>query len=413
MNLTSFAEFETYLASLGLFSMRLDLGRMHEALARLGLARPRSMVVHVVGTNGKGSTAGFLDALARAHGLRCGLYTSPHLVSVRERIRINGCLLSQDQWCLAANRVLAVCLDVGLTYFELLTVLALELFARENLDLIVLEAGLGGTHDATCAVSADLTIMTPVGLDHEAVLGPTLLDIARDKSGALGRCPAVIGRQEPDVRSLFRAASAGQPFWDLADYQDSASFLLSTVSGREEERVTLGEEFFQNHPGYQVGNAGLALLAWSVLATSRGWPFETCLCTETLARTRFAGRFCRHGRIVVDGAHNNMGLAALCTALENEGAHFSVLVFQSMQDKVLDTSLLIRLAALADEVRIPAMPGLARASNPKVLARRFEPVANPVSDLGAALSGSGRILVCGSLYLVGDVYALHPEFTEF
>lgn len=406
MTYSSFAHFQAHLDSLGLFSMRLGLERMHAALERLQLARPSAIVAHVVGTNGKGSTAGFLEAVARAHGLRTGLYTSPHLMGVRERIRLDGRMLPEERWLEAADAVQDVCADVGLTYFELLTVMALWLFAREELDLVVLEAGLGGTHDATCAVPADLAVLTPVGLDHEQILGPTLVDIARDKAGALGRGPAVTGLQEPEVLAVFHAATARKQLWSLADCRAGDGYLVPA----DPRPLLLTRAMLADHPPYQLANAALALLAWSRLAHVRDWQFDASLCTQALGRTRFSGRFRRHGSVLVDGAHNPMGLGALCAALA--GQRFGRLVFQSMRDKTLDPAVLARLRGLADEVVIPALPGLERAWDPAGLAAAFGPEARTASGLAEALDADGPVLVCGSLYLVGEYYALHPEHLE-
>lgn len=405
MRFSSFHQFTAYLDSLGLFSMCLGLGRMENALDRMALARPAGTVVHVVGTNGKGSTSGFLAALARAHGLRTGLYTSPHLVSVRERVRVGGRMLPEERWLGAANAVMARCADVGLTYFELVTVMALHLFRAEGVDFIVLEAGLGGTHDATCAVAADLAVMTPVGLDHEAVLGPGLADIARDKSGALGRCPAVIGAQEPEVRRIFERAGALWPLRDLEEYRTPGGFVFGP------EGVAISAAALPGHPPYQVHNAALAFLAWNTLAGTRGWQSVPGLCTMALEKTRFSGRFRRHGRVLVDGAHNAMGLAALCEALETGRERFQRLVFQCMRDKALPDEALFRLQRLADETVIPRLP-LERASEPAELARRFGPGAAVADSLTEALGCDQTVLVCGSLYLAGAYYAAYPEHLE-
>lgn len=404
MKLSSFDHFEAYLDSLGLFSMQLGLERMTVALGRLGLGRPPAVVVHVVGTNGKGSTSGFLDALGRAHGLRTGLYTSPHLVRVRERIRVDGHMLPEKDWLRAANLVLDRCGDIGLTYFELLTVMALELFRQAEVDMIVLEAGLGGTHDATRAVSADLAVMTPVGLDHEAVLGPTLGHIARDKAGALGRCPAVTGLQAGEVLEIFRRAAGSEPLDGLDHCRRGSGFV---VDGLRLDAGTLPD-----HPLYQLENAALAVLAWSTLTRLQGWQFRAGLCTEALGRTYFSGRFRRHGRVLVDGAHNTMGLTALCATLEKRGEHFDVLIFQAMQDKKLDQTVLDRLTRLADEVVVPALPHVDRASRPEELVRRLGRRATAAAGLRQALARPGLILLCGSLYLVGAYYALYPDDLE-
>ena len=160
------ADIQRHLDSLGLFHMDMGLGRMRRALAALDLARPPFVVAQVLGTNGKGSTSAFLASLALAHGCRVGLYTSPHFVSPTERIRIGGpeqpiCApWPAENWVEPANQVMAVAPE--LTYFEFLTVLALLGFAREGVELAVLEAGLGGRHDATTAVAADLLCYAPI-----------------------------------------------------------------------------------------------------------------------------------------------------------------------------------------------------------------------------------------------------------
>jgi dihydrofolate synthase/folylpolyglutamate synthase len=245
-------------------------------------------------------------------------------------------------------------------------------------------------------------------MDHERVLGPTLADIARDKAGALGRCPAVTGLQNPEVLDIFRKACAGHDLMSLEDCRKGDGFLLPAGSGS----LLLTLESLPDHPPYQLQNAALALLAWSRLAHAGGWQFDAGVCTQVLARTHFSGRFSRHGRILVDGAHNPMGLAALCDALEASGERFDRLVFQAMADKTLEPSILARLQALAGETVVPRL-GIDRACNAEELAGLLGPQARVSSDLSSALAGSDRILVCGSLYLVGVYYELNPEHLEF
>lgn len=405
----TFADFETYLDELGLFSMQLGLSRMHTSLARLDLTQTPATVVQVVGTNGKGSTSGFLAALAKSHGLQVGLYQSPHLVSVRERIRINGYFVPEHTWLEAANTVLARCADLGLTYFELLTVMALQIFSTARLDLVILEAGLGGTHDATCAIPADFVIITPIGLDHEAVLGPTLADIARDKAGALGRCPAVLGLQDPQAEAILRQAAGQRPLFSLTEPGVADRYAFRMTSSPQS--LLLSPSLLPAHPLYQVENAALALWAWKHLAEQCHWSFEASLCIKTLAQTRFAGRFCRHGQVLVDGAHNTQGLTALCAALEARKESFDLLVFQAMMDKILDRAVLDRLKSLARRTVIPALPGLERARDATDLATWLGPDVSIAQNLETALAQTtGTVLLCGSLYLAGAYYALHPEY---
>ena len=187
-----------HLEGRGFFHMDLSLDRMEAALRALGLTRPPFLVAQVLGTNGKGSTSAFLSSLARAHGHRAGLYTSPHFLLPEERIRIDGRPLPCASWVDAANEVVRHGPD--LTYFEFLTVLAVALFARAGVSLAVMEAGLGGRYDATTALAADVLAYAPIAKDHAAVLGSTLRRIAADKAAAIrSAAPVFSAPQFPDA----------------------------------------------------------------------------------------------------------------------------------------------------------------------------------------------------------------------
>lgn len=411
MKFASYQDFIHYLDSLGVFSMQLGLSRMETAINRLDLLPSPSLIIHVVGTNGKGSTSGYLEALARAHGLKTGLYTSPHLVSVRERIRVANKLLSEERFLEAANIVMGQCADIGLTYFELLTIMAMVIFGGESVECIILEAGLGGTHDATCAIPADFTVVTPIGMDHEQILGATLLDIARDKAGALGRCPALSGIQEPGVLKLLTEAAAPYSLTSLRDAMRGNGYAFISQG----HVLTLHHCDLPGQPEYQLQNAALALLTLAEVCRVRDWQFEPSLCKQALAEATFPGRFHQRGKILLDGAHNPMGLAALCEALEAQNLTFDVLIFQSMRDKTLDQSLLARLADRVEEIVIPAMPEIERAWDAPELAFFFGHGARAVTNVAQALSIAEhkKTLICGSLYLVGACYAANPDFLSF
>ncbi|MDR1359397.1 MAG: bifunctional folylpolyglutamate synthase/dihydrofolate synthase, partial [Deltaproteobacteria bacterium] len=184
LSFAGFPALEEYLGGLGLFRMTPGLARISAVLGRLGLIRPPYAVIQVVGTNGKGSASSMLASLARVHGLRAGLHTSPHFLSVRERIRINGAPAQEELWLHLAKRLMRSG-GKELSYFEAVTALAAMAFAETGVQLAVMETGLGGSFDATTALAADLVLLTPFALDHQAVLGPTLKDIARDKAGAI------------------------------------------------------------------------------------------------------------------------------------------------------------------------------------------------------------------------------------
>ena len=235
-----------HLDALGLFHMDLGLDRMRRVLRALKLERPPFVVVQVAGTNGKGSTSAFLGALCAAHGCRTGLYTSPHFVSPEERIRINGTPVPGTAWPGPANRIVAASGE-ELTYFEFLTVLALLLFREAGVEVAILEAGLGGRHDATTAVTADIVCFTPIAMDHAAVLGPTLGDSARDKAGAIrSGAPVLTAPQFPAAAQALTAAA--------------------TACGAELSAAPPLPPGWLPHLGlagaHQLINAGLALAAW-------------------------------------------------------------------------------------------------------------------------------------------------------
>jgi dihydrofolate synthase/folylpolyglutamate synthase len=200
----NFNQFQAYLEELGLFRMNPGLERVQKGLKALNLTNSGLPVVHIAGTNGKGSTATFLDFLAREYGLKTGLFTSPHLVCVRERIKINGQLISTDKWLELANIIYMKCSRLNLTYFEFLTLIAVLAFESEKVDLAIFEAGLGGTYDATNVFDSMLTVFTSIDQDHIHVLGQSLEEIARDKAGAIKKAPVVSSIQKPEVLEVIK-----------------------------------------------------------------------------------------------------------------------------------------------------------------------------------------------------------------
>lgn len=399
----TFADLLAHLDGLGMFHMDLGLGRMEAALANLGLSRPRFRAVQVVGTNGKGSTSLYLAEAARAHGLRVGLYSSPHFVSPRERVLVDGRMLDEASWTRLGNEVLAASRERGLTYFEFVTVLAALAFERAGADLAVLEAGLGGRHDATRALPADLVVVTPVGLDHVGVLGDTLGAIARDKAGALRPGgPALSALQHPEADAALRAEAlaVGARLLSLAD---APGFVPRGL-----------------RPGmigpHQHDNARLALAAWRLLAREAGWPVDDAACARAAAGAQLAGRMQRvpgDSELILDGAHNPHALAALALALEAEGLRPACVAFGCMRDKDLAT-MVPMVAALTDGPLLAVgLPDLERAMPAPDLATALGPRARAVAD-AAALAASlddipGPLLVCGSLYLLGEFFAARPD----
>lgn len=402
----TFADIEQHLATRGMFHMDLRLERMERVLEAL---KPRRVpaCAQVVGTNGKGSTATFLASLARASGCTVGLFTSPHLANVRERIRLyspedGGRLLPEVDWVGPANAVMAAGGDV-LTYFEFLTVLAARIFDEAGVDVAIYEAGLGGTHDATTVLDKDVLCITPVELDHEAVLGHTPEAIAHDKAGAM----------RPGVR-VFSALQSQSVASILADTAQRCGAVLS-VADEASPGFALGLS-----GGHQRINAGLAVEAWRYLAGLRGWPVSEHSLASGLASAWLPGRLHRipgrtgHPELIIDGAHNAHGLRALTRALGTLPEWPECLIFACMADKDLDAIIpLVRSIADGRTVFVPPVADCERAMPPAELARLIGRGARPMPSLPAALQAAESArpaLLCGSLYLTGEFYSLWPEY---
>ncbi len=362
------------------FGMKLGLERIRAVLDQLGAPDRRlGKVVHVGGTNGKGSTVAMIAALAASGGARVATYMSPHLSSLRERIAIGGELASEDAIVAAAERVYAC--DGELTFFEIITAIGLLLIGDARVDVTVLEVGLGGRLDATNAVSAEVAVVTGVARDHEAILGDTLDAIAREKAGIFKRGQrAVIGASgEPEAVPV------------LVDAAREAGAHVRLVERPVERELALAG-------AHQRYNAAAALAAIEEL----GVPHDPV----ALARVHVAGRFERANDLILDGAHNPHGARALAATLREQGVR-PVLVIAASADK--DAAAIA--SALAPVVRavIATRYQQERALPPDQLARAFggcETAPDLAAALARARSLGGPVLVAGSLFLVGEARVL-------
>ncbi len=390
-----------YMDSLGLFSMDMGLGRMEAFWQHRGM--PDIPVVHVVGTNGKGSTSTFFESVARAHGVRTGLFTSPHLVTPRERIRIDGEMLNPAVWTRLANMVLDTPGGSELTYFEFQTCLAMLAFIDANVDVAVMEAGMGGRYDATNVFIPGLTLFVAIGMDHEAVLGNTLQAIALDKAGAMHEGgKAITGAQNPEALNvLFSQAQAVGA--DLAFADDMVPRLTEDLGLRGQ---------------YQRRNARLAVAGWLAAAERLGIDSDYSTIAEGLRQAFIAGRFHsvqleRMPPLILDGAHNPHALEALSRTLKEENIRPKALVFGCMADKDIPRMVPLLLGMTDGPIFCPPI-AWQRAANPAdlvaVLGDKAEAVESITEALQRVAKYSGSVLVCGSLYLLAAFYELYPEF---
>jgi dihydrofolate synthase / folylpolyglutamate synthase len=416
------------------FGMKLGLDRMRAALALLGDPHRSAPVLHVAGTNGKGSTCAFAAASLAAAGLKVGLYTSPHLVHYCERIRVGGEpiaperaaalleeILSRVPWALAGGPGGAGDGD-GLTFFELTTLLGFLAFARSAVDVMVVEVGLGGRLDATNVVAPLACAIASLGLDHQQYLGETLEEIAAEKAGILKDGVPVVSAEQPAGALRVLAEAAARAFAPLAqagvDYRfenrDDRPFLY------EGPRWTVAPGGPLALAGrHQRGNAALAC-ALLEAASARGLPVGPEQAAQGLTAARWPGRLEIAGErplLLLDGAHNPHAAQALASALPEllRGAPLQ-LVFGSLGDKDA-FAMLEALLPLCGGVHLCA-PSSPRAASPGALAefarslakatpaRAHPSVAEALRAARQAAGPTGAVLCCGSLYLVGEVQIL-------
>lgn len=317
--------------------IELGLERIQQVAARMQLAKPAQRVVTVTGTNGKGSTCAFLDALCRSQGLSTGVYSSPHFLHYAERVKINGQQVTDDLLCQAFEAIETARADIPLTYFETGTLAALWLFAQQPLDVAILEVGLGGRLDAVNIVEPDLAAVTSVAVDHADWLGNDREQIGYEKAGIFRAAkPALCGDLEPPASLLKQVADLAAPLtlrgrdFDLA--VDTATqrwhWRGQDAQGREQQLHGLPL------PQLPVENAALALQLYALLEL----PLDAQRCGQALAQTQMTGRLqqleYQGRRLLLDVAHNPQAAQYLATWLQQrpiKGQRHAV--FAALSDK--------------------------------------------------------------------------------
>ncbi len=417
----NYADVCSHLDSLGLFHMDLSLSRMDDALRALQLTQSPFPVIQIVGTNGKGSTSTFLESLARAHNLRTGLFTSPHFVSPRERICLNGQPLAEKAWAGLATKVYTTAPQ--LTYFEFLTVLAVLAFHEAQVDVAIIEAGLGGHYDATTALQRHALCLTPISMDHERVLGSTLLAIAADKAQAIGpHMPVFLGEQDPSVHDFVQKISQERQ----APVQAVQHHLLPSSA-------VLGL-----HGAHQEHNAALALTAWQGLSQRYAWAYDEERIREGLRTAFIAGRLqsiacCEEQlppHLILDGAHNVHGLQSLMAYVQNIPTKPSAIVFSCLADKDRQSmlTLLQKLHALCDfcpfyvvdiqnneralslQEKTDLVREIACAKPTVFVAQELHHTLAEICTQLVQQEQRAPVLLCGSLYLLGEFYEKYPQY---
>jgi len=389
-------------------SARLGLERIRAVLAALGNPETAYRVVHVAGTNGKGSTCAMIDAGLQAAGIRTGLFTSPHLVEPTERIQVDGVPVSETDFTRAFNVVHQAAesldLDCHPTYFETVAAMGFWLFREKGIHTAVVEVGLGGRLDATNVVHPALTVITPIDFDHEVHLGNTIEAIAGEKAGILKpEVPAVFARQRPEAAAVLEARAA--PLYIPVRRAADVAIRELDIDARGSRFVIdgLGPAVCPLAGEHQIDNAVTAALALDALGVS----------PQGIAEARWPGRLehiSPNPDVILDGAHNPAGARALARYLERFYADRKRwMIYGAMRDKSIEEIVGI-LFPLADELIFTA-PESPRALRPEAvveLAGRGRATPNIVAALEAVqkeASAEDVILITGSLFLVGEARA--------
>jgi dihydrofolate synthase / folylpolyglutamate synthase len=385
-------------------SAKLGLERIRAVLEALGNPERAYRVVHVAGTNGKGSTCAMIEAGLRAAGVRTGLFTSPHLIEPTERIQIDGIPVSTADFERAFNIVHETAekldLDCHPTYFETVTAMAFWLFREKKIETAVIEVGLGGRLDSTNVVRPILTVITPIDFDHEAYLGHTIEAIASEKAGILKPgIPAVFAPQRPEAAKVLdaRAAELHVPVTRAEDFEIRDLHIDARGSRFSGIVCPLGGE-------HQVENAIAAVLALRALGVS----------TDGIQDARWPGRIehvSPNPDIILDGAHNPAGARALARYLKRfYGTRRIWLVYGAMRDKAIEEVAGI-LFPIATELVLTA-PGTPRALRPEALAEfagrgHIEPTVDAAIDYARTHAADEDVIVItGSLFVVGEARRL-------
>jgi dihydrofolate synthase / folylpolyglutamate synthase len=399
----NFEQAEEYLLSLELFGMRFGLDRMHRLMTVLGLPQRRFASIHVVGSNGKSSTARFCAAILERQGLRTGSYTSPHLRSFRERIEVGEEPVSEADFASAVTRAAEAAqmvnrtaeADDHVTQFEALTAAAYHELARRGVEVAVIEAGLGGRFDATNVIPSKVQVLTSVSLEHTRWLGPTLADIAREKLAVVrDQATLVVGQLPSGVDDIAR----------------------DTASAHHARLITAGptDMPLRAAGGFQHVNFGLAAAAAEAFL---GRPLDSHALKGAAAETVVPGRLeevDERPLTLFDGAHNPSGAGALAASLPDVfgSRRPRVAVIGVLEDK--DAAGMLEALLPHFDRLVFTRPANPRSLSPATLVTLAEklggPPAETVPEPRAALSrarelagADGAVLATGSIYLIADL----------
>lgn len=412
----------------------VDISR--EMLAALDNPQAGMNFIHIAGTNGKGSVSAFLCAILRQAGLKVGLFTSPHLIDFRERIQVNGEMISKEDCARLGNFLLEQDFSVQPTMFDYCMGMAVLYFKEQKCDVMIMETGLGGTYDATNALGVPAaTVITKIGYDHMAVLGTTLAEIAGEKAGIIKKgTTLIIEEQEQEAETVLRRKAVEAGLHEVTSMQEKCALAPDTFCFVKKEWLTQKEMTQEGQTfsflGYsslymhilgvhQYENAAAAIVAAESFLRSRKPDMdepEAAECVKKgIAAARWMGRMeilSTEPFFMVDGAHNSHGVTALCESLKalfpGEKFHFVMAV---MADKDYDKMIACLLPLAIDFVTVTAESS--RALQGEKLAEFIRakgvPAVNCEDFAAMEFEKGGKTIAFGSLYFIGEIEALYKQ----
>jgi len=414
---------------------KFDLQNIRAICKSMGHPEHKFASVHIAGTNGKGSTAAMLASILQAAGLHCGLYTSPHLLRINERIRLDGAEISDAQFAESFTRVLAVIeellaagtLPAHPTYFECVTAMAFDFFARAGAEIAAIEVGLGGRLDSTNVIAPQVAVITQIDFDHENFLGHSIEEIAAEKAGIIKPGAWVVSAAENRAAKAIIARRAAEQGTRLVEIDSAARVsYLSAEAGRYRFRLALADELGGGNSGremeialplagrYQVRNSVTAIAAARLLA-ERGYAINSDAIVHGIESVRWPGRLERlqeRPAVFLDGSHNPAGAREVLAFWREHLAGRRIhLIYGAMRDKAIDevAGLLFPEAATVILTQSPqprSLSAQALAEMTSHLSETVEVIREPGAALERALditSPDDVVFATGSLYLVGDL----------
>ncbi len=396
----NFDESVSFLYSLGneVLAMKLGLENPRKLLEALGKPQNNYRKIQIAGTNGKGSTCAFLDAICRSASIETGLFTSPHLISITERIKINGQEISESQFASCATRVRQITESEELyaTFFEQITAIALLAFAESGIDLAILETGLGGRLDATTAANAEIVGITQIDYDHQQYLGETLEEIAGEKAAIINspNQKAIVSKQHAEAEKVILERCKEFGIVPISESKFQISDFRLSLKGK-----------------HQIENARVAVCLAEILKIDKQHIINGLQVAIHKGRLEF------YKGILFDGSHNVAGAKALRAYVEESVSQPVTLIFGAMKDKQIAEIAEI-LFPIAENIilteptnpRSASIEELKAIENKIVTKGKVFAVSNPVDAIDSArqISENDQSLICvtGSLYLVGETQKL-------